>query len=93
MPDLGQLRFLQGDPFVLLNVGSGLLVNVQWVNLRAVGLCPCALEQIGSLGDGAVLDPTALLRRGEVVVVSEAPHRLDNETFDALIDMAEGRGE
>jgi len=53
---------------------------------------PHAIEGLGDLAEGTVIDHDALLRRGEVVVVREPPTRMDDETFAALLGEAEAMG-
>ena len=86
MADLGTIRHLQGEPYVLLNIGRGLLVDVRWINLAAAGAPPHLIEELSALEAGVVIDPVAL-RRNEVIVLREAPTRLDDATLEAISDM------
>jgi len=55
-------------------------------------VCPHAIEGLGDLAEGAVIDHEALLLRGELVVVREPPTRMDDQTFEALMREADAMG-
>ena len=90
MPDLGEVRRI-GDKILIFlphpSRGPIPILGGRWMPV-----CPHAIAGLDAVADGAVIDPDALLRRGEVVVVREAPTRLDDQTFEALLGEADAMG-
>ena len=63
------------------------ILGASWMEV-----CPHAIEGLGDLVEGTVIDHDALLRRGEIVVVREPPTRMDDQTFAALLGEADAMG-
>ena len=90
MPDLGQVRHIGDNILIFLPRPSRGPIPI--LGGRWMPVCPHAIAGLDAVADGAVIDPEALLRRGEVVLVREAPMHIDDATFEALLREAEVMG-
>lgn len=93
MPDLGQLRNLDGQCHVFMRCYArrrpeGPMVT-RWVDVTHFG--GSLPDEIRALPHGTVIDLEALARR-EVVVIGEPGARLDDETLEALLAEADAMG-
>lgn len=91
MPEFGQIRNADGTVSVFLPMRSGWppVVAAIWIRVAPQVDVYAALSGLPS---GTVVDHEALLHRHEVVVVAlppGAPERIDDSTFEALIEEAE----
>lgn len=90
MPELGQVS-RAGDRLLIYlprrSPGRIHILGAAWTDV-----CPQGIDGIDSLADGTVIDHEALLRRGELVVLREPPHRMDDATLEALDREADAMG-
>lgn len=82
MPELGAVRRV-GDKILVYmrrpSPGPIPILGGMWIQVY-----PLAVPGLDDIAEGTIIDPDALLRHGMVIVVREAPHKMDDATLEAL---------